>query len=164
MIEFVMGFMLSIPTLIGLLVVGLLFEHNDWTGTAIFLALVATVTGVVYFDVSWQNIAYGVLAYAVAGVVWSFYRYKRFVSERVATFKANSSGKALTTGDLQSIGHALHPAKNIGSITAWIMVWPFSLVDNLISDAINTVQTLIKTVFRSVYTRIYDKAMADLVK
>lgn len=155
---------MSVPTLIGLLLAGILFEHNDWTGTTIFLALVATVVGVTYYGVTWQNIAYGAAAYAVVGVVWSFYRYKRFVSSKVADYKERSSGKTLTQGDLTTIGYAIHPAKNIGKITAWIIVWPFSLIDNLTSDLINAVQTLIKTVFRSVYTRIYDSAMADLTK
>ena len=163
MIEFILGVALSGPFLIGLLLTGIFLEHNEWRRTAVFLAILSAVIAVNYYSVSLRDIAIYSGAYAVFGIVWSFYRYKRFVSTKVADYKERNVGKSVTQAGLQTMALAIHPAKNISKITGWIIVWPFSLIDNLTSDLINAVQTLIKTVFRSVYTRIYDKAMKDLV-
>lgn len=163
MVEFILGVALSGPFLIGLLLTGIFLEHNEWRRTAVFLAILSAVIAVNYYSVSLRDIAIYSGAYAVFGIVWSFYRYKRFVSTKVADYKERNGGKSVTQAGLQTMALEIHPAKNISKITGWIIVWPFSLIDNLTSDLINAVQTLIKTVFRSVYTRIYDKAMKDLV-
>jgi hypothetical protein len=48
------------------------------------------------------------------------------------------------------------------TITAWITIWPFSLVENFVGDIINFIQDLVQKVFRGIYHKIYDSAVAAL--
>jgi hypothetical protein len=48
------------------------------------------------------------------------------------------------------------------SITAWVMIWPFSLIENFVGDIINAIQALVKKVFRGIYYKIYDSAVEAL--
>ena len=51
----------------------------------------------------------------------------------------------------------LQPSNNIDKITSWIIIWPFSLVENLLRDIINLVEEVPKTVLRKVYNYIYEQ-------
>jgi hypothetical protein len=57
----------------------------------------------------------------------------------------------------------LHPLAMLSTLTAWVIIWPFSMVENLAGDVINMIRTAISTVFRSVYNRIYESAVRDLL-
>jgi hypothetical protein len=152
--------MLTWPAIAVLLVLGILFEHSEARGWAIVTAIVASVVSFFYFSISLENFAFGSLAYLVIGIVWSFYRYKRYVG------KAVSDAKESVMSDTQKeyLIRDLHPTKNLSTITAWIIVWPFSAIDNIAGDLINAIETLVKTVFRGVYHRIYESAVADIRK
>jgi hypothetical protein len=96
------------------------------------------------------------LVYLVVGIVWSFYRYKRFIVSKIA--------------DMQELNYRIesvssyHPSKMLDTITAWIIIWPFSLIENICGDIINGIETLVKSVFKGVYNRIYDNALKDINK
>jgi hypothetical protein len=52
----------------------------------------------------------------------------------------------------------------LDTITAWILIWPFSLTENLCGDIIHFIETLVKKVFKGVYNRIYENAVGQLIK
>jgi len=158
MITFILGYAVTLPFLIVLLFAGILFEHNEWRGWAVFSGILATVVAYFYFKFPFVYALYGAGVYAVIGVFWSFYRYKRHVVKQVEKTRA----PGMSGGQKQVLIEAMHPTAMLGTITAWILIWPFSILDNLIGDIINTVEHLVKTVFRGVYHKIYTSAVAQI--
>jgi len=158
MIEFILGYAITLPFLVILLFAGILFEHNESRGLAIVSGIVATVVAYFYFKFPIVYALYGTGVYAVVGVVWSFYRYKRYVVKQVE--KTRNPG--MTASQKQTLIERMHPTAMLGTITAWILIWPFSVLDNLIGDIINSVEHLVKTVFRGVYHKIYTSAVSQI--
>jgi hypothetical protein len=135
---------------------GLLSEHNESSGWAVFWMILTGCVAFIAFSLSPVKLAVGAAAYIVVGLVWSFYRYKRHADKQVAKYKGAES----TTKQL--ILARLHPKEMLGTITAWIMVWPFSMVERVVGDLINFIQSLVTKFFRGVYFKIYDAAVAAL--
>jgi hypothetical protein len=154
------GYLLTWPTLIGLFLFGTLFEYNGARGWAVFVGLVALVIAFFFFTVPLQTIAIYAVAYGVIGTLWSFWRYKRFVEEE-AEYIRNESYDAETKARRAK---QLHPTQNLDTITAWIIIWPFSFVESVAGDLINFVQTLVTKVFKGVYNKIYNAAVSDLLE
>ena len=158
MIDAILGFItawcIGWPALTLFCVFGIWCEHGESRGFAVFWALLAAGTAFAYFDVPLVDIAVYAVAYLIAGVVWSFYRYKRFIVAKVETLREMNYR-------LESISQ-YHPTKMLDTITAWIIIWPFSLLDNLCGDIINGIETLVKKVFKGVYNRIYENAIKDI--
>lgn len=153
---FMAGIMLTWPALVVLLVLGILFEHNDSHGWAVFTGLVAITVAFFFFDVPLGVLAIGAVIYLMVGLCWSFWRYKRHVDDTITEHKGscqNTKNHVLTY---------LQPKEMLGTITTWIIVWPFSMIENLTSDIINGIQTLVQRVFHGVYNRIYESAVSAL--
>ena len=156
-LDWVLGYVLTLPFLVVLLTLGILFEHNSARGWAIFTGIIATTVAYFYFKFPLIDALYGTLGYAVAGLVWSFYRYKRFVSKKV------DESRNMTDSQKQYLIKEIHPTAMLPTITAWIIIWPFSIIDNLLGDLISAVEALVKTVFRGVYNRIYASAVSQII-
>lgn len=135
---------------------GVLSEHNESSGWAVFWALLLGAVAFVAFDVPLMFLAIGAGVYAVVGLLWSFYRYKRHVQKQV------DLNRTADAHQRERVLRKLHPSEMIGTITAWILVWPMSLVGNLVGDLINFAQLMVTKFFRGVYYRIYDAAVAAL--
>ena len=142
--------------LVGLAILGILFEHNGARGWSVFTALVVAAVAYIAFNVSLAMIAIGAVAYVVVGLVWSFWRYKRHAAKVV---EENRNG---SPRDKEDALRRLHPRAMLPTITAWILIWPFSLVENIVGDLINAIQSLVTKFFRGVYHKIYDAAVAAL--
>lgn len=154
---FLAGFLLTWPALIGLAFLGVLFENNGSRWWAVTTAIVLSVVAYFFFAVPLTTIFIGSVGYIFIGLVWSFYRYKRHTISVVAKFKSAKDAyvRQLAIQELQ-------PSNMIPTITAWILIWPFSLIENLVGDVINSVQLLVTKFFRSVYYRIYESAVKEL--
>jgi hypothetical protein len=154
------GYLLSWPALIIMLVLGVLFEYNESRGFAVFTGLAAMVTSYFFFAIPASTIAYYAVGYVVVGVVWSFWRYRRFVQAKVTEIKESSYKSA----DSKRYAEDLHPSKHLDTITAWILIWPFSAIESVAGDVINFIQTLVQKVFKGVYYKIYTSLTSDLIK
>ena len=157
MIAFILAYLLTWPALVIILALGVICEARESHAWAIFMGIVGAMVAFFFFDISLQLLAIGFVAYMIVGFVWSFWRYKRFVDKRVADGRweyHHSTNKAFK--------ESLLPTKNLDKITTWIIVWPFSMVENVIGDFINLVHTAITTYFKSVYIRIYDSAISKI--
>lgn len=135
---------------------GILSEHNESSGWAVFWLIIAGAVAFIAFDVSLIVLAVGAVAYVVIGFIWSFYRYKRHAMKIVEKYRDQSSGTK------ERALEQLHPKNMLGTITSWVIVWPFSVVSNIGGDLINFIQSLISKFFRGIYFRIYDAAVAAL--
>jgi hypothetical protein len=153
------GYLLTWPGLIVLFILGILFEHNNESGWAIFTALVAIPVSYFFFAIPLTLIAYYALGYIAIGVVWSFYSYKRYITDQASIIR-NSNMSAYQKSQCAV---KLEPKYMLDIITGLIICWPFSAVDNLVSDLINSIQTLVKTVFKNIYYKIYSSVLGDLI-
>lgn len=139
-----------------LFVLGIFAEHTESSGWAIFIMILAAAVAFFAYSFSWVTLAIGAVSYIVVGLLWSFWRYKRH-AQKVVEAKKNSSST-----DKEYALRALHPRAMLGTITAWIVIWPFSMVENVVGDIINFVQELVTKFFRGVYHKIYNSAVAAL--
>ena len=155
-LAFAAGLLLTWPAFIVLVFVGVLFEHNGARGWAVFTALAVAAVSYFFFSVSLFAIAIGAVGYIVIGLIWSFWRYKRHAQKVVADNKNETPSRK------ERALEALHPRAMLSTITAWIIIWPFSMVENLVGDIINFIQELVTKFFRGVYHRIYDSAVSAL--
>lgn len=153
------GYILTWPALIALFIIGLLFEHNGNTGWAITLGIITAFVAYLFFKLSFAAIMLYSLAYFGIGIVWSFWRYGRFVRAKVAEIKANSSIKK---ENYETEAAKLRPANHLGRITSWVIVWPISVADMAVGDIISIVEYGIKNVFKKVYNKIHSSLVADL--
>jgi hypothetical protein len=150
---FMAAWFVSWPALVVFCLLGIWCEHGESRGFAVFWALVTAVSSFIYFDVPLTSIAICSIGYVCFGITWSFYRYKRFIVAKVAEMQEMNY-------NLERIGN-YHPSKMLDTITAWIIIWPFSLLENVCGDIINGIEALVKGVFKGVYNRIYEKAVRD---
>jgi len=155
---FIGGLLLTWPAFIALILLGILFEHNGARSWAVFSALVLAAVSYFFFHVALMSIVIGAAVYLAIGVVWSFWRYKRHAADVVEKFKYAAKQ------DKDEALRRLHPKAMLSTITAWIVIWPFSAVENIVGDLITAIQTLVSKIFRGVYHRIYDAAVGQLTK
>ena len=156
MFEFVLGAMLSWPFVIGLLVLGCIFEANEAHGWAVFTGLVAAVVAYFVFNVPFADVLTYAAIYLVVGFVWSFWRYKRHCDKVVEDNLGTSDSRR------EYAINSMRPSGMLGSLTSWVLIWPFSMAENVTRDIINLVQTAITKVFKGIYNRIYNSAVDKL--
>ena len=156
---FATAYLLTWPALALLCILGVLFEHNGHRGWAVFVGLMSLAVGYFYFAVPITKLLMYSITYVAIGLVWSFWRYRRYVQAKVIQIKAYYS----KVEDQKSQVIFLAPSRNIDTISAWVIIWPFSVVENLTGDIINVIEQLITTVFKSVYYRIYKSVVGDLI-
>lgn len=149
---FIAGYLLTWQALIILLLVGIFFEHVGSRKMAVFVGIVAIVSSYFFFDASPKAIGIAAVSYLVIGVVWSFWRYNVYVSHSVQRLRERHWKN--TDHYDNAIGE-LAPSRNLNLISGWIIVWPFSAIENLLGDVITAVQTLVTKVFKGVYHKIY---------
>lgn len=154
------GYVLTWPALGFLIAWAIYAEHCDSTGWAVFVSIIAGAIAFCMFDIPVKTLLYGVLAYAVIGIAWSFWRYKRYVEVRVAEIKQQnhpddgfSKKRAL---------ERLSPQEMSSTIVSWIVIWPVSLIENLVSDIITSLEKLVRGWLNKIYTSIYSSATKDL--
>lgn len=153
MIELIYAFFVgNILALVGLLVVlTVIFEHKEKTSMAI-MTFIFTTFCVFYFgtiEFELKKFLMALLAYGIIGVVWSFWRYKRYVevkSAEMSQFDQRYFNLAL---------ESLQPKNMTGKIVQWIIIWPFSMIENILGDLIVLIEKIVTGSLNSIYQKIY---------
>lgn len=149
-----LGFWL-LCSLISVIFIVALENENHWFPTCLTLAF-----GAVYWKalttlaLSWHALALGLLVYAVIGIVWSMFRWFRFVKAKADYFR-EQHGSSLTDSQRQDLAREIRASHNKSRITGWIAYWPWSLVWNLTGDFFK----MIYEGLQGVYQKISDKAI-----
>lgn len=156
-IAFFAGWMLNWYALGGLVFFGLLFEHSELSGWSVFTGIITALVAFCFFQVSLAHILIGTFGYLLIGIIWSFWRYHRYVNKKMPIIKLDYPNTYM-----DHIAK-LHPKNMVSLISSWIIIWPFSIIDNLIGDVISFVETLITTIFKNIYNKIYTSAVSSLV-
>jgi hypothetical protein len=154
---FVLGWALSWPGLIGLLVLGTIFEANEAHGWAMFMGVVSAVVAYFFFAIPLITLLIYGAGYLAVGFVWSFWRYKRHADYIVEEYR----GRSLDAR--KAAVEKLQPSRMLDKITTWVLVWPFSMVENVLGDFIKIVQTFITKFFKGIYSRIYQSAVGNIL-
>ena len=134
---------------------GVIFDANDGEGFAAFLMLLAGGIYWVHHRTPLGVAAMDVALYLFVGVIWSFYRYMRFVKERVLYFKEAQRQYGWTDEHLLKETKSLSVTNVKGKVAAWILDWPLGVVGYFTRDAILLIQSLISTVFKGTYDKIH---------
>ena len=156
-VAFLAGWFLSWPGLAFFLCVGTIFESNEAHGWSVFMGLVSAYIAYTMYSMPLSILAAWVAAYFVMGFIWSFWRYKRHADKIVEEYKDRNADAR--RGALRY----LEPRQMLNSITTWVLIWPFSMVENVLGDIIKLVQTAITRFFKGIYTRIYASAVGKLM-
>ena len=142
--------------LVALALLGIFAEHGNSRGWSIFWLLLAAGVAWITFNISLTMLAIGAVGYVVIGLFWSFWRYKRHATKVV------EKNQGATSQEKERALRDLHPKQMLGTITAWILIWPFSMIENVVGDLLTAIQMLVTKFFRGVYHRVYDSAVAAL--
>lgn len=159
-LAFLAGWLLNWYALIGLCVFGIVAEHNDGRGFAVFAALVAATVSFFFFNLTIADLLMFGLAYLAVGFGWSFWRYRRYVVAEVE--RINNSNIKNDHGQRDHAIDKLKPRNHTDTIIAWVIIWPFSAIENLVGDLITGLQTLVTKTFKAVYNNIYESAIKDI--
>lgn len=157
---FLVAYVLTWPALLIVLLLGIAFEHTGCRKSAVFAGLVAMAISYFYFAVPLKTIWYYVAAYFAVGLVWSFLRYRAYLVKMV---KALGERKWKSQEEKEKAVKTLHPSNNLERITAWIIVWPFSIIEHTLGDIITMIQSLVTRFFKGVYHKIFVAQTADLL-
>lgn len=160
---FLLEYIVTLPILLSLIGAGIIFEYRE-SNFSIFCILSAGLVGYFLYDPTLLTVLYLSIAYLVVGVVWSFWRYKRYVEQTVAKWNEEAATKGSNyAGDKSYMLSRLTPSNLTSTIVSWIIVWPFSMVESLTADIFHFIHTLVTKTFKSVYNKIYQSAIKDLV-
>ena len=158
MLLFISAYVLSVPFFIALLILGVVFESYDKDALAVLTGIASLVVAYFMYDLSLIGTAYAAAVYLVVGVVWSFWRYKRFVDSRVESCNVEGTSEHARNYMLTEI----KLENTLGRITSWIIVWPFSMVENVTHDVVRLIRTLVSETLKSAYNKIYTNAIKNV--
>lgn len=132
---------------------------GDMDGWAVFTGIVSGVIAFFMFDLTIIQISIFAALYFVAGIVWSFWRYKRYAENMVDIFNLETSPSDF---DRKRLVERLKIENMAGRITGWILSWPFSMIENVVGDVIRLVRNLVTDTLKGVYNSILASATKNL--
>lgn len=153
-LAFFAGFLLNWYALAILCILGSVFESIGAHSLSVFVGLVAMVSAYFFFGIATSSLLLYVMAYFAIGLLWSFWRYKRYADKVVEMCKSISDNQRRLRIE------ELAPSTMVDKIATWVIIWPFSMVENVLGDVFVVVQTTVSKFFKGVYARIYESAIA----
>lgn len=160
-IAFAAGYLLSWPSLLALVLLGVWTEHADSRGWAVFFWLVALAISYFFFGLTLSNLPVVGAVYLALGIVWSFWRYKRYLRGVTDELKRDYPSADKTDYVRRRMAQC-SPSNMASTITAWVIIWPASFIGNMLGDFMDMLQEFITKFFKGVYHRLYQSAMADV--
>jgi hypothetical protein len=143
-------------SLLSIVFIACIENETHWFPTCALIALGAIYwKPLVALGLAWQGLAIGALVYVVAGMIWSIYRWYRFVKETADKYR-QQYGNTLTDSNRSSLKSDISVSSNKALITGWIAYWPWSLVWNITGDFFKTAYEKLQ----KVYQGITDKALS----
>lgn len=147
--------------------------HIDNDGWAIVWIVALGLAAYFAFTVSWQTIAIVAAVYIPIGLVWSIYRWKRHCKSALKTYQEqkeaisnikerNISWDNKIERRQEEAKDAMNPAKNVDKIASWVIIWPFSFIDNIIGDLIDILKDFIKKYLIKIYDTIAGKYLNQI--
>lgn len=156
-----------------LFVLWLVHEESDGWAIAWMIALGAIVYHI--FQVDTMTLLVSAAAYIPIGIMWSFYRWKRFCNKEVQDYN-DRKDQRVSTDEVQGIADLAHwternldslkstvsPGNNITRLVNWIVIWPFSVVENVLGDIYDAIVRLVKNHLVNLYSKISSNALNNV--
>lgn len=151
MIDFIIAILLTPITMVCLLIIGILFDHNEVRGLSGFLLLIVLVTAYFVFEPSMFTIGILAATWIPVGVLWSWRCFT--VQCRNATRRYEekdiSYSTALCLVDFKS---------NRPRIVYWAYAWPLSMVQSSLEGFINLIQRALSDLAIKLFSRTSEKS------
>jgi hypothetical protein len=174
MIEFfflILGYVLTIPALIIILLIATYQESREHHTWAAFLMIVSLTIIYFIFEIKLIHALIVAAAYIPIGMIWSVFRWKihckrstekakndllnRHEDVTSNRFKGNDSFISIHLKD------SIDVRRNTDKLVLWVVCWPISIIERSIGDAIHAVRFMVTDWFGSVFQRISDSASTD---
>jgi hypothetical protein len=159
-LAFLAGIFLSWPALIFLCLFGIWAEYAEWRAAAVFFGIVTALSAIFFFNVPIINVLYYSAAYVLVGVLWSIWRYKRFLRNRIEEF--NLKGQRERENLKSHVLRELTPTENISLMLTWVVIWPFSFIENVTRDILKVIEMQIRTTLRKIYEYVYNSEIKNI--
>lgn len=99
---------------------------------------------------SWRMLIGFILVYACAGMVWSIFRWYRWVRIWVARYKSKNADGQLSSHDMSYLKDHLDAGEHKSMIVGWIGYWPWSLFWNFTGDFFTMCFEALQQVYSSI--------------
>jgi len=156
-----------------LFVLWLVHEESDGWAILWMVALGAIIYHI--FRIDTMTLLIGAGAYIPIGIFWSFYRWKRFCNTKVNDYNERKTAR-LAVDEVEAVQQLAHweernldslkdqvsPGNNITRLVNWIIIWPFSVVENVLGDLYDMVVDLVKVHLINLYTKISSNALNNV--
>lgn len=149
------AYMLTIPALIILVVLGVLSETNDSHKWAVFFGISAITVAYFLFEIPLLTLAIAAAVYVPVGLAWSRFRYQQVCNTAVSAWIDRFGNNRRN-----DLARSLKPSSMLSEITSWVVAWPFSMIRSVTGDVVNMIQSLITGFFKGVYARVFSNAMS----
>jgi len=164
MFEIIIPWLTSVPAMIAIVLFGIIAASNNAEGWSVFWGAVLVAALVPVYNLTLVQTVLLVVIYFIAGFLWSFYRYKVWVKNSVDQYDQTPRHATITASYREEYFLRLRPNKNVSLILMWVLIWPFSIVENLCSDLVRLLRDLVKVTFSSVYLKLFESVTSDARK
>ena len=100
----------------------------------------------------WQTIALVLASYAVIGVIWSTYKWYRYVNKKAALYHENY-GNVLSRHETDLLKSEIKVSYHKSRLIGWIAFWPWSLSWALTGDFFNMLYDSMVHVYQGIADR-----------
>ena len=142
------------PGILLLVILGIVFEHVNWRAMSFLIVVISGVILYKIYSPPAMHTLYYALAYIPLGMVWATYRYHRHLKAFVERCK-NGSWELFQV-------KAYDPLKMWPTITHWVVIWPFSLVEHSVSGLLDIISSTCKKILGGIYTKMYKSALKQI--
>ena len=165
MLEFIGAVVLSWYFLLFLACGAVWSIHVDSEGWALLWLVALVAVAYFLFSITFMQLMYVVGAYIPIGLVWSVWRFRRYCKDELvkANVRINNATNASTRKlERSRYTDKVNPTNNISDILIWTFIWPFSFLENLLSDLIDLVEDFIRKYLIKIYETIAKKYIGQL--
>ena len=171
--EFVLSILLTLPFIVGVLVISLLCELKDAYGWSTFLLMVAGATSYFFFTFPSIYLLYGAIGYFPVGFIWSFWRWRVYcrttalkimnrLKQRYNISSTNTKSAKLQDEFNEDFSRDTNIPDNKWRIVHWVLVWPLSIIQYILSDLVRVVEAAITRWLRGIYDAISNSATKNI--
>ena len=105
-------------------------------------------------------IIYGII-YLIVGAAWSVWRYRRYVQTQLKSVSMNTSIPPEFEIQEKYSVRELSPKNSTDRIVHWILIWPFSMIENLTRDMVHVVREFVRRGMSAIYNHVYTSAVRE---
>ena len=149
------GFWLVL-SLVSILIIACIEHDKYWWPSLVSIGVLAFYWKSVIALGSIQGIILVTLGYAIAGVIWSIFRWYRY-TKTIANGYVAKYGTSLTDAQFSNLRCDIRVYSHKSQLCSWIAYWPWSVMWNIVGDFVNTLYDSVQKVYSSISQKHIDK-------